>query len=59
MSLIYNHVYVYGTTLDNTTGACTQLVKFTLSGHLFTNLGVPECPCCLELNIYFVMYMDY
>ena len=27
-------------------------VKFTLPGHLFTHFGFPECPCCLECNIY-------
>ena len=29
-----------------------QQVKFTLSGHLFTHLGFPEFPCCLECDIY-------
>ena len=26
-------------------------VQFALLGHLFTHLGFPECPCCLDLNI--------
>ena len=29
-----------------------QQVKFTLPGHIFTHLGFPECPYCLECNSY-------
>ena len=49
-------------TLDSTAGVWSQQVKFTLPRHLFTHLGFPECPCCLQCNINFipdfVKYMD-
>ena len=39
-------------TLDSTVGAWPHQVKFTLPGHRFTCVGFPECPCCLECDIY-------
>ena len=39
--------------------AWPQQVKFTLPGHPFTYFGFPECPCCLENNIYSRLYHDY
>ena len=41
-----------GYTLHPKAGALSQQVKFTLPGHLFTRLGFPECPCCIECAIY-------
>ena len=38
-------------TLDYTTGAWSQDVRFTRLRHLFTHIGFPECPCCLEFDI--------
>ena len=46
-------------TLDSTAGSWSQHVNFTLPEHLFTHLGFPECPCCLECNIYSRIYHDY
>ena len=33
-------------------GAWPKREKFTIHGHLFTNLRFPKCPCCLECDIY-------
>ena len=38
--------------LDTTVAVRPNQVKFTLSGHLFTYLGVFECPCCLGYDIF-------
>ena len=46
-------------TLDSTAGVWPQHVKLTLPGHLFTNLGFPKCPCCLEVNNYSRFCHDY
>ena len=48
-----------GHTINSTAGAWPHQVKFTPPGHLFTHLGFPECPCCLECDIYFRLYHDY
>ena len=41
-----------GYTLDSTAVAWPQQVTFPLLEHLFTHLGLLECSCCLECNIY-------
>ena len=48
-----------GYIFDSTAGACPQRVKITLSEHLFTYLGFPECVCCLECNVYSRLCRDY
>ena len=37
---------------DYMTGAWPHKEKFTLPGHLFSHLSFPECPCCLECDLY-------
>ena len=48
-----------GYSLGFTAGACPQQVKFTLPGYIFTHLGFPDCPCCLECNIFSRLCHDY
>ena len=45
-----------GYTLDSTVGSWPYHVKFTHPGHIFTHLGFPECPCCLECAMVDVPY---
>ena len=42
-------------TINPTRFILPQQVKFTLPGHLYTHLGFPECPCCLECHDYGLM----
>ena len=48
-----------GFIIDYTAGVWPQQMKLTLREQLFTHRGFPECPCCLECNIYSGLCHDY
>ena len=56
---LHSQIHTTVNTNNNHTGAWPQQVTFTLPGHLFTYLAIPECPCCLEYKIYSRICHDY